>query len=450
MAHSRVDIWAESLSLAKQRAIRKASEAKVTSRQKAADAYFGDALEALRENASSIRNESLDRLQELLTQFESIAQAHGMHVHWAESSSEARSHVAAILASRAQPGELIAKGKSMATEEIHLNAHLESLGYVPIETDLGEFVVQLDGDTPSHIVTPIIHKSRFDVAELFAQKGIGPYSEDPEELTMQARKHLRKTFQQAAVGISGANFLVAETGQLVIVENEGNNRFSTTAPRTHIAVVGIEKVIARLSDLAPLLRLLALSSTGQQLTTYTHFIGGPKGQDSPDGPEEVHVILLDNGRTRALNGPCRDILKCIRCGACLNVCPVYRAASGHAYQHVYPGPMGAVWVPATQGEQAYGDVAFASTLCGACDSVCPVRIPLSQLLVKLRHQSLEANSPYQGFAEVATKPWLWKAGMTMLPVAKGIPHTMVEGFEATHEWPEAKGPSFRRWWRERT
>jgi L-lactate dehydrogenase complex protein LldF len=339
----------------------------------------------------------------------------------------------------------------MATEEIHLNRHLEEAGYEPVETDLGEFVVQIDHDTPSHIVTPIIHKNRKEIATSFEREGLGPYTEVPEELAMQARAALRERFKQAKIGISGVNFATVDTGRIVLVENEGNNRFSTTAPDVHIALMGIEKMIPREADLPLFLKLLAGSATGQALTTYTHLISGPRRSDEIDGPTDVHLVLLDNGRSRVLKGPYRDILGCIRCGACLNVCPVYRQGSGHAYGHVYPGPLGAVLAPALEGVDKFGHLAKASTLCGACQEVCPVKIPIPDMLLLLREEgkrtrAVEDPAPWGVYAIGATHPTLWRVGLKMLPLAKALPHPMKSGWAEFKDLPKREGRNFRSWW----
>ncbi|MCH7945983.1 MAG: lactate utilization protein, partial [Armatimonadetes bacterium] len=269
-----------------------------------------------------------------------------------------------------------------------------------------------------------------------------PYTEEPEELTMQARAHLREQFKRADVGVSGVNFAVAETGRIVLVENEGNNRYSTTAPRVHIALMGIEKVLPRESDLPLFLRLLAGSATGQTITVYTHLITGPRGEEL-DGPDEVHLVLLDNGRSRVLAGPYRDILRCIRCGACLNVCPVYRQASGHAYRNVYPGPVGAVLAPALEGVEKMGDLAKASTLCGSCREVCPVDIPIPDMLLRLRAEDPRSRSLlWRWFSAVARRAGLWRAAIRM-------PGGAPPAWRESRDVPKREGTSFRRWWRGR-
>lgn len=420
--------------------VRRASKLKTDARVTALDRTFDD-VEGARTHAAAIKAYVLERLPELLLQFEQNALANGIQVHWAADAAEACQIIGDLLPS-GKP--TVVKGKSMATEEIHLNAYLESRGAEVVETDLGEFVVQIDGDTPSHIVTPIIHRDRHEVSASFAREGLGPTTNVPEELALQARVHLREKFRTADVGISGVNFAIAETGRLVIVENEGNNRLSTTVPPVHIAVMGIEKLLPREADLPLFLRLLAGSATGQPLTVYTHFISGPRQGDEVDGPTEVHLILLDNGRSQVRNGPVKEILGCIRCGACLNVCPVFREVSGHGYGHVYGGPLGAVLAPALEGHNKWGHLAFASSLCGACEAVCPVKIPIPDLLLRLRHA--QGGSPvWTAYAKAAGTPQAWRAGLSLLPMVGGVP----SGWSEFHAPPERAGRDFRTWWRKR-
>jgi L-lactate dehydrogenase complex protein LldF len=294
------------------------------------------------------------------------------------------------------------------------------------------------------------------VAKSFEREKLGPYTEVAEELAMQARSKLRDSFKQAVVGVSGINFAIAETGRLVLVENEGNNRYSTTAPKVHIALMGIEKVLPREADLPLFLRLLAGSATGQKMTTYTHAITGPKREDEEDGPTAVHLVLLDNNRSKVLAGPYREILRCIRCGACLNTCPVYRQASGHAYGHVYSGPLGAVLAPALEGIQALGHLAKASSLCGECEEVCPVKIPIPRMLLQLRDEAkrtgaVHDSAPWPAYVFGATHPSLWRAGLTMLPMASNVPvpHPLKAGWAEFRTLPHRQGAAFREWWKDR-
>jgi L-lactate dehydrogenase complex protein LldF len=451
---TRVEEFARTLDPATTESVRSASAAKVGSRLETLPAIFTDREQA-RADAQAVKDYVLDNLRALLLQLEERCIANGIQVHWAKGAESANRQILEICSRRGKPGATVVKAKSMATEEIHLNKHLEEAGYDVVETDLGEFVVQIDHDTPSHIVTPIIHKSRRQVADSFEREGLGQRTESPGELAMQARKHLRDKFRHAEVGISGVNFAVASTGRLVLVENEGNSRLSTTAPKTHIALMGIEKILLGESDLAIFLPLLAASATGQKITTYVHFISGPRREDECDGPEEVHLILLDNGRSKILGGPYRDILRCIRCGACLNVCPVYRQASGHGYGHVYSGPLGAVLAPALEGVKVYGDLAKASSLCGACEEVCPVRIPIPRMLLQLRDESFRAGVgrdgiPWKMYSTGARHPSLWRAGLKLLPMAEAMPSPFKKDWLEFRDLPERQEESFRSWWRGRS
>lgn len=448
-----VEKFARQLPQAKTDSVRSASAQKTQSRLTALKTSFDNSEEA-RNEAAKVKDYVLDNLQLLQNQLAENCRKNGIQVHFAKDSAEANKIILDLCRKAAPDGGIVVKAKSMATEEIHLNHHLEDAGYEPVETDLGEYVVQIDHDTPSHIVTPIIHKNRREIAESFEREKLGPYTEVPEELAMQARIKLREKFKNAKIGVSGVNFAVAETGRIVLIENEGNNRLSTTAPDVHIALMGIEKMIPKESDLPLFLKLLAGSATGQQLTTYIHLISGPKREDEKDGPREVHLVLLDNGRTKLLDGPYREILRCIRCGACLNVCPVYRQASGHAYGHVYSGPLGAVLAPALEGIDKLGHLAKASTLCGACEEVCPVKIPIPRMLVQIRDEATRMGAikdPVQWglYATGATKPGPWRMGLSLLPMASKLaPHPMKSGWGEFHELPHREGRTFRDWWKQ--
>lgn len=428
-------------------AVHSASALKTQHRRDALDRAFTDS-EAARHAAEATREHVLDHLHGMLLEFEHNAIANGWQVHWASDAASAREIIVRLI-EEAPPGPVV-KGKSMATEEIHLNAAIEAAGRTVVETDLGEFVVQLDHDMPSHIVTPIIHKTRQDVSASFVKAGLGLETHDPAELSLQARRHLREAFRTAGVGISGVNFALVKEGAVVVIENEGNNRLSTTAPPVHIAVMGIEKLVPSAVDLPVFLRLLAGSATGQRITTYTHFIRGPRREDEVDGPTAAHLVLLDNGRSRLMNSGQRAILRCIRCGACLNVCPVYRQITGHGYRHPYSGPLGAVLAPSLEGLRSHGDLVKASTLCGACEEVCPVRIPIPDQLIRLRHQLVRqvgdpSPMPWPAYAALATNPVRWRQALTMLPMAGAVPF-MLSGWTRVREAPATSGPSFRAWW----
>jgi len=432
--------------------VRKATIRLADSRKRAAS-ISGEQWEAMRHEASLIRTWVLDNLRSLLIQLETQCTANGIHVHWAADAQEACNLTLEICNPLGQSQHIV-KAKSMITEEIHLNAALCDAGHEVVETDLGEFVIQLDQDTPSHIVAPIIHRSRTQVAKSFQRAGIGGESSDPSALAMEARSHLRKKFQKATVGISGVNFAISESGTLVIVENEGNNRLCATAPKIHIALMGIEKVIPRDADLPLFLKLLAASATGQPITVYTHIVRGPRKSDEVDGSDAVHLILVDNGRSKALSSPLKDALKCIRCGACCNVCPVFRCGGGHPYQNVYSGPIGAILAPALQGVAEYGHLSFSSTLCGECTEVCPVEIPIDSLLLEVRKMCADAGLTqdrkfWKTYSFAARNPLLWKSGMLLLPLAAQQEIGPFSQWVETHAPIASKEECFRDWWDER-
>ncbi len=346
--------------------------------------------QTLRSVAAEIKDHALAHLDVYLTQLESQISARGGTVHWASNAAEARQIITGL--ARARGVHLAVKSKSMTTEEIHLNPALEAAGVRVVETDLGEYILQLAGEPPSHLIAPTIHKSIGAVAELFVEKLGARLLDNPEDLNRVARRALRAEFLAAEAGITGVNFAIAETGTLVVIENEGNARLATTRPRIHIAVMGIEKILPRLADLGVFLRLLARTATGQRASVYASLITGPRQPGESDGPEELHLVILDNGRSRLLADPdLRESLRCIRCGACLNVCPVYERAGGHAYEAVYSGPIGAVITPALEGLDRASELPFASTLCGACAEVCPVKIDLPRMLLELRGRAVRAG-----------------------------------------------------------
>jgi len=380
-------------------------------------AQFPDpaALEAQRGLAEHIRKYSLARLPDLLEQLERKLTANGIQVHWAENAEQANAIIVGIAQKHA--AKLMVKGKSMVSEEVEFNHAMEAAGIEAFESDMGEYIVQLANEKPSHIIMPAIHKTKQEIAKLFAQKIPGvAYTEDVDALIQIGRQVLRRKFAQADIGLSGVNFLVAETGTLCLIENEGNGRMCTTVPRVHIAMTGIEKVVEKLEHVPPLLSLLTRSATGQPITTYVNFISGPRQNGELDGPQEVHLILIDNGRTQAYaDEQLRATLQCIRCGACMNHCPVYARIGGHAYGTTYPGPIGAIISPHLLGLESTYPLAFASTLCGACSEVCPVKIPIPDLLVRLRNEaqarpgSVDATLRGSGAARTALVSAIWAA-----------------------------------------
>ena len=367
--------------------------------------------EDLRSEARAIKDEVLLHLDQYLAAFVSNAESRGAKFHWARDAAEANSIICRL--AKDHQAKTIVKSKSMTTEETHLNVALEATGIQVVETDLGEYIIQLAQETPSHIIVPAIHKTKHQIAELFTQELGIPPTDDVGKLTSTAREQLRDRFAAADIGISGVNFGIAETGTILILENEGNIRLTTSLPRVHIAVMGIEKVLPRFADLDIFLKLLPRSGTGQRLTTYQSFITGTKIDPSSEGPEELHVVMLDNGRSRMLAHPVtRQSLACIRCGACLNACPVYQQIGGHAYGSVYPGPIGAVITPQLMGLQKTQQLPYASSLCGACREVCPVKIDIPRLLLHLRSEITEKAEAPKGKASERMAFKLWRTTMT--------------------------------------
>ncbi|MBC7868416.1 MAG: iron-sulfur cluster-binding protein [Gloeobacteraceae cyanobacterium ES-bin-316] len=356
-----------------------------------------------REKAKNIKWRAIETLDKQLEEFEMNFTRRGGKVLWAENAAEAIAEIVKIC--EAKNCKTLVKSKSMVTEEIHLNQAMEDHGIESIETDLGEYIQQLDGEAPYHIVTPAMHKSKEDVADLFARKlGTDPKL-TPTELTLVARDILRKKYVQAEVGVTGANFIISDVGAIAVTENEGNARLTCAFPKTHIVVVGIEKVIPSLTDLALFWPLLSTFGTGQKITSYNSIISGPRQPGETDGPEEMYVILLDNGRTNILDNPVqRESLYCIRCGACLNACPIYKNIGGHAYGATYSGPIGSVITPHLQGMEEFKHLSFASSLCGNCTEVCAVKINLHELLLDNRKESVEEG--HSSFTErTAWKVW---------------------------------------------
>jgi L-lactate dehydrogenase complex protein LldF len=344
-------------------------------------------VEALRERARQIRMDTISDLDRHLADFAAAFEARGGKVHFARTAAEANEYVVAVC--RRVGAQLVAKSKSMASEEIRVNEALEAAGIRPVECDLGEYILQLADEHPIHIILPAIEKTAADVAELFSRVEGAPVSPELGELAAAARRQLREIFLKADVGLTGANFAVSETGSLCLVTNEGNGGLVTSLPKVHIALLGMERVVPTLDDLAVLLQLLPRSATGQKLTSYTRIFTGPRREGESDGPEEMHVVILDNGRSNLLGGRYEEMLACIRCGACLNVCPVYRKAGGAAYGPVYSGPMAAVLVPLLVGLERAPALPHASSLCGSCSAACPVKIPLHELLLELRKDLVE-------------------------------------------------------------
>jgi L-lactate dehydrogenase complex protein LldF len=369
--------------------------------------------DALRTLAGNIKQHALDHLDFYLEQLKANVEKNGGQVHFAATAADARGIILDI--ARTRNLHTCIKSKSMTSEEIELAKAMEHAGLDVVETDLGEFIIQIDEDKPSHIVAPIIHKDLRSIATLFSEYFKTPYNDDPQALTMQARVYLREKFRRADLGITGGNFLVADTGQVCVVENEGNARQSVTTPRVLISLVGIEKMVPRLIDLSVLLKLLARSATGQPMTVYTSLFGGKREPDERDGPEEFHLVLLDNGRSEILAGEYRETLRCIRCGACLNACPIYRNIGGHAYGSVYPGPIGALITPLFQGLGKFKDLPQASSLCGACYEACPVKINIPEHLINLRRdivtQHLNGSIErfvYRSWARGLKSPFVYK------------------------------------------
>ena len=448
-----------------QQALAKAGVGFVDKRRAAIDGL--PEFEQLREEGRAIKEHALANLDHYLARFEQQVEAQGGQVHWAETPQQACQAVLDIC--QKTGAKMIAKGKSMVGEEIAINDALEAAGYEVVETDLGEYIIQIAHEPPSHIIAPAVHKTRQQIADLFEdlhhQPGLTRPLQTVPQIVDEARQILRDKFLGADVGITGANFMIAETGSTIIVTNEGNGDLSATLPRVHIVLASIEKVVPTLEDVSVLLRLLARSATGQEITSYTTFFTGPKRAGDLDGPEEFHVVLVDNGRSEMLAGPYRDMLRCIRCGACLNHCPVYGAVGGHAYGWVYPGPMGSVLTPLMIGLQEGKSLPNASTLCGRCEAVCPMSIPLPKLLREHRRREF-----VQGLASKRSRwalaLWAWAARqpsrycmlsrwlMRLLKIMSGgrgrfrsLP--FAGAWTAARDLPAPQGETFMDQWRRR-
>ena len=409
-----------------------------------------------RSHAAAIKWETINHLDRYLEEFERNVLANGGHVHWAADAEQARQIVLTL--ARQHGVRKVVKAKSMTTEEIHLNDALTAAGIQPVETDLGEYICQLRNEPPYHIVTPVMHLNKADVAELFHKKFGAPLDAPAEELTMVARRQLRQDFLSADMGITGANFLIADTGMIALTTNEGNGRLTVSLPRIHIAIAGIEKVIPRLSDLGLFWPMLCTSGTGQALTSYSTLVAGPRRDGEVDGPAEFHVILLDNGRTKLLANPeMRDALHCIRCGACLNTCPVYKTIGGHTYATTYQGPIGSVITPQLRDAAEWSHLSFASSLCGSCTDVCPVRIDLHHHLLHNRRDAV-ANKFDHPLQRLGFKLWLWVlqspgryavAGkVARLGLRLGLGNPCAKPWTATRDLPEPPRQSFRDWWKQ--
>jgi L-lactate dehydrogenase complex protein LldF len=422
--------------------------------------------DALRDAGVAIKKHTIAHLDLYLDVFEKAVTAAGGQVHWARDDAEARAIVLGIC--KAENARTVTKGKTMVGEEIGINPFLEANGMTPVETDLGEYIIQLADEPPSHIIAPAIHKNRQQVAELFGEHHphlARRHADDVDGMLADARTVLREQFLKADVGITGANFLIAETGQTVIVTNEGNGDLTQLLPRVHVVLAGIEKVVPTLEDTMTIMRVLARSATGQEMSSYTTFSAGGRRKDDLDGPEAFHVVLLDNGRAKLLGSPTEDILRCIRCGCCLNACPVYGKIGGHAYGSTYSGPVGAVLTPSLAGLADTHHLPNASSLCGRCEEVCPMRIPIPKMLRHFREEEVKAGmapaTARRGialWAWLAARPRLYRrltslATGTLARLAAGrgrftrLP--MAGAWTATRDLASPQGASFQSQWKKR-
>lgn len=438
-----------------------------TGRYKAIDSL--PQADAVRDHARRIRAHTIANLDTYLAQFADAVEKLGGHVHWAQTVAEANQYVVDLAQKRGV--KKVVKSKSMVSEEMEINHDLEAIGVHVAETDLGEYIIQLAGEKPSHIIAPVIHKTKEDVAQLFREK-INATEEDLADvasMTSLARRMLRSEFLQADMGISGVNFAVAETGSICLVTNEGNGRLTTTAPHIHVALMGMERIVPTIEDLGVMIQILARSATGQKISVYTNIVTGPRRNSAdaaePDGPDELHVVILDNGRSKILGSELAEILYCIRCGACLNACPVYQQIGGHAYGSVYPGPVGSVVTPGLYGIDPWSELPHASSLCGACREVCPVRINIPRMLLKLRDDATQAGN-YPGWLKMgiglyrfaALRPGLFRWGSRLSSLAtriigsdgwiKKLPGPL-SGWTDQRDFPAFAPKSFSQRWQEK-
>jgi L-lactate dehydrogenase complex protein LldF len=419
-------------------------------------AQHGD---TMRRQAAAIKRHALNNLADLLETAEANLKANGVEVLWAADAAEARMHILEI--AQRHGSHLVVKSKSMVTEEIALNDALQAAGITTVETDLGEYILQLNDEPPSHIVTPVIHKSKESIERIFETRIQMPPTEDATQMARYARVKLRDAFLTADMGITGGNFIIAETGTLCLVTNEGNARMVTSLPPVHVAVVGIEKVIGTLEDYATLTQVLSRSATGQKLSVYTHMINGPRCQGEQDGPESMYVVLVDNGRSNIYTSGYTEALACIRCGACLNACPVYEVVGGHSYGWVYPGPIGAVVTPLLTGLEHARPLPYASSLCGSCKQVCPVDIDIPRMLLDLRRDLVDSRQSesiwslgMQAWALGTRSPLIYRLGGKVAAFATNSLHIKrmpgpLAGWTNYRTTPKFARQSFRALWAKR-